>query len=69
MAVYRQRLPHIYEPGHGVFLTWRLHDSLPPNRAFPNAARSSVLPYLSQLPVADMIVEAIHHNADEDGIL
>jgi putative transposase len=41
MPSYRRRLPHIYETGHSVFLTWRLHDSLPPNRAFPSDSLTS----------------------------
>jgi REP element-mobilizing transposase RayT len=87
MTVSRRRLPHIYEIGQSVFLTWRLHDSLPPNRFFPDAAlnagpafaasgqafaamdrlldetRSGAF-YLRQPAVADMIVEAIHYNAN-----
>jgi len=35
MTFYRRRLPHFYEIDQPVFLTWRLHDSLPPNRPFP----------------------------------
>jgi len=90
MTVYRRRLPHIYEIGQSVFLTWRLHDSLPPNRFFPAAAlnagpafaasgqafaamdrlldetRSGAF-YLRQPAIADMIVEAIHYNANTLG--
>src|SRR5437879_3157149 len=29
MTFYRRRLPHFYEIDQPVFLTWRLHDSLP----------------------------------------
>ena len=63
-----------------VFLTWRLHDSLPSHRAFPTAVRNSGqafaamdrlldevcggLFYRRQPAVADMIVEAIQYNAD-----
>ncbi len=62
-----------------MFVTWRLHDSLPPNRCFPAAALSSgqafaVMDrlldaatsgcfYLRQLNIADMVVEAIRYNA------
>ena len=63
-----------------MFLTWRLHDSLPPNRAFPadavttgqafavmdrllDEARTGSF-YLRQLPIAEMIVEAIQYNAN-----
>ena len=63
-----------------VFLTWRLHDSLPSHRAFPTAVRNSGQAfaamdrlldevcggpfYRRQPAVADMIVEAIQYNAD-----
>jgi len=79
MKFYQRRLPHIDEPGHPVFLTWRLHDSLPPHRAFPAdaltsgqafAAMDRLLDeartgtfYLRQPAIADMIVEAIEYNA------
>jgi putative transposase len=79
VAFYRRRLPHLDEPGHPVFLTWRLHDSLPPNRFFPPgtltsgrefAAMDRLLDearagpfYLLQPAVADIVVEAIHHAA------
>jgi putative transposase len=80
MPSYRRRLPHIYETGQAVFLTWRLHDSLPPNRAFRTGSVTSGQAfvamdrlldeartgsfYLRQPALADMLVEAIHHNAD-----
>ncbi len=79
MMFYRRRLPHLYDGDQPVFLTWRLHDSLPPNRAFPGEALTSGQAfaamdrlldetcsgsfYLRQPAVADMIVEAIHYNA------
>jgi REP element-mobilizing transposase RayT len=79
VAFYRRRLPHLYESGRSIFVTWRLHDSLPPNRAFPTAAMTSGQAfaamdrlldetrtgafYLRQPAVADMIVEAIEYNA------
>ena len=63
-----------------VFLTWRIHDSLPSHRAFPTAVRNSGQAfaamdrlldevcggpfYRRQPAVADMIVEAIQYNAD-----
>ncbi|MBY0507495.1 MAG: transposase [Bryobacteraceae bacterium] len=31
---YRRRLPHWHPPGKALFLTWRLHGSLPAGRAF-----------------------------------
>jgi len=80
MAYYRRRLPHIYDTEHPVFLTWRLHDSLPPNRVFPVstltsgqafAAMDRLLDeacdgtfYLRQPEIADMVMEAIHFNAN-----
>ncbi len=80
MTFYRRRLPHIYEADRPVFLTWRLHGSLPSNRAFPTdsgnsgrafAAMDRLLdeartgPFHLRLPaVADMIAEAIQYNAD-----
>ena len=79
MAFYRRRLPHLAEAGRAVFITWRLHDSLPPNRVFPSEALTSweafaamdrLLDetrtgafYLRQPAIADMIVEAIEYNA------
>jgi putative DNA methylase len=80
MTFYRRHLPHIYEIQRSVFVTWRLHDSLPPNRAFPTASLTSGQAfaamdrllddarsgpfYLRQPEIADMIVEAIEYNAD-----
>ncbi len=80
MTFYRRRLPHIYETDKPVFLTWRLHDSLPPNRAFPAdavttgqafAVMDRLLDeartgsfYLRQPLIAEMIVEAIQYNAN-----
>jgi putative transposase len=79
MTFYRRRLPHVYGTGQSVFLTWRLHDSLPPHRAFPALALTSGQAfaamdrlldesrvgtfYLRQSAVADMVVEAIQYNA------
>jgi len=80
MTFYRRRLPHVYETEQPVFLTWRLYDSLPPNRAFPagaltsgqafaamdrllDEARSGPF-YRRQPAIADMLVEAIHYNAN-----
>ena len=80
MTFYRRRLPHVHETEHPVFLTWRLHDSLPPQRVFPAdalhsgqafAAMDRLLDeacggafYLRQPAVADMIVESIQYNAN-----
>ena len=75
----RRRLPHLYAAGQSVFLTWRLHGSLAPNRCFPAASLTSGRAfaaldrlldeaetgpfYLRQPAVADMIVDAIQYNA------
>ena len=80
MPLYQRRLPHDYETDHPVFLTWRLHGSLPSHRDFPTQALNSGQAfaamdrlldeactgsfYLRQPAIADMIVEAIHYNAD-----
>jgi REP element-mobilizing transposase RayT len=80
MTFYRRRLPHIDEQQSPVFLTWRLYDSLPPNRAFPTAALTSGQAFdaidrlldetrtgtshLRQPAVADMVAEAIEYNAN-----
>jgi len=80
VPLYRRRLPHDYEVDQPVFLTWRLHDSLPSHRTFPPAVRNSGQAFaamdrllnevsggpfcLRQPAVADMIVEAIQYNAD-----
>jgi REP-associated tyrosine transposase len=80
MTFYQRRLPHIYEANQPLFLTWRLHDSLPSNRTFPAAALNSGQAfaamdrlldearsgsfYLRQPAIADMIVEAIQYNAN-----
>jgi putative transposase len=78
VAFYRRRLPHLSEIHRPVFLTWRLHGSLPPHRWFParptsglqfaaldrllDEMRSGPL-HLRQPPLADMVVEAIDYNA------
>ena len=79
VTFYRRRLPHWYKLRWPVFLTWRLYGSLPANRSFPDAtlrsgqafaaldrlldeARTGPF-YLRQPPLAEMVVEAIHHNA------
>src|SRR5262245_41560786 len=35
MQFSHRRLPHLYVIGEPLFVTFRLHDSLPPNRRFP----------------------------------
>jgi len=79
MTFYRRRLPHVDEKDRPVFLTWRLHGSLPPNRCFPAATLSSGQAfaamdrlldearsgpfYLRQPAIAEMVVTAIRYNA------
>jgi putative transposase len=83
MGFYRRHLPHIDEPGHAVFLTWRLHGSLPPNRAFPDSAANSGRAfaamdrlldevrsgpfYFRQPALAEMVVDSIYFNASKLG--
>jgi putative transposase len=80
MSFHWRRLPHDHETDLPVFVTWRLHDSLPAHRAFPAGSLTSgeafaVMDrlldearcgsfYLRQPAVADMIVEAIDYNAN-----
>jgi REP element-mobilizing transposase RayT len=79
MTVYYRRLPHLYEIDQPVFLTWRLHGSLPSHRVFPAptvhsgkafAALDRLLEesrtgpfYLRQPAIADMVVEVLQHTA------
>jgi putative transposase len=80
VTFYRRRLPHLYQSDQPVFLTWRLHDSLPPNRAFPERSLTSGKAfvamdrlleetrtgpfYLRQPAIASMMVEVIHYSAE-----
>lgn len=80
MTFHRRRLPHIDKPGQTVFITWRLHGSLPPHRAFPADALTSGEAFaamdrlleetrsgvfhLKRPEIADMMVEAIRYGAD-----
>jgi hypothetical protein len=83
MTVFHQRrLPHLHSVGQPVFVTWRLHGSLPPNRVFSSdidsgqafAAMDRLLDNMSAGPlflrmpdVANMVVKAIHYREDPDG--
>ena len=85
MSFHQRRLPHLYATEQPVFLTWRLHGSLPSNRPFPVATLSSGQAfaamdrlldearagpfYLRQPELADMIVEAIQYNCRRVGAL
>jgi len=72
---YARRLPHYHSIGQPIFLTWRLHGSLPSNRSFPALTtsgeafvsmdrllnRASTGPLSLRNPeIAAMTVEAIH---------
>ena len=41
MRSYRRRLPHCDAPGYPAFVTWRLRDSLPPERFFDSGHLAS----------------------------
>jgi REP-associated tyrosine transposase len=73
---HTRRLPHCHAIGQPIFLTWRLHGSLPTSRSFPpgtisgqaflamdrllDNARTGPL-YLREPEIAGMVVESIHH--------
>lgn len=77
--LYRRRLPHILATEQPVFLTWRLHGTLPSHRSFaggvfPSGRAFTALDrlldeactgplYLRQPTLAGMVVEAIQYNA------
>ena len=74
---YSRRLPHLHSLGQPIFLTWRLHGSLPPGRVFPAATshgqafvamdrlldtvRTGPL-HLRRPEVARMVVEALRYH-------
>lgn len=75
----RRRLPHLDVIGHPVFVTFRLKDSLPPERAFPVSnltsgeaflAMDRLLDearrgpmYLRQPAIAELVIASINHGA------
>jgi REP element-mobilizing transposase RayT len=79
VAVYfRRRLPHYHSVGNPVFLTWRLHGSLPVHRSFSSGipsgraflAMDRILDrgqsgplFLSRPEVATLIIEALAYRA------
>lgn len=81
MHYYRRRIPHINAPGEPVFLTFRLHGTLPSNRAFPIPNLTSCEAfvawdrlldgaqygpaYLRQSAAADIVAARIHQHAVE----
>jgi len=76
---YRRRLPHRYEPGTPVFVTWRLEDSLPVHRHFDAGGMTSIesfqtldrlldetrtgARFLAMPAIADVVTESIQHCA------
>jgi putative transposase len=76
ITFHARHLPHRYAIGHPMFLTWRLHDSLPSGRTFPSSttsgeaflvmdrlldnARSGPL-HLGRPETAELVLEAIHY--------
>jgi putative transposase len=80
MTSYHRRLPHVDAIGQPIFLTWRLYDSLPTHRIFPKDSLNSGQAFavmdrlldetrsgtfhLRQPAIAEMIVEALHYNAE-----
>jgi putative transposase len=81
VVFYQRRLPHWHYIGQPVFVTFRLHDSLPPNRSFPERAMTSGTAFavfdrlldharsgptfLREPAVANVIVDSIVRGADE----
>jgi REP element-mobilizing transposase RayT len=76
ITFHTRYLPHCYAIGHPMFVTWRLHNSLPAGRSFPSTttsgqaflamhrildnARSGPL-YLARPEIAVLVVEAVHY--------
>jgi len=81
MRVSRRRLPHLYVIGEPLFITFRLHNSLPPNRAFPARLPSGKAfvcmdrlldeecageAYMRMPTVAQMVIASIRKGAPAD---
>ncbi len=82
MTFHTRHLPHRYQVGQAMFITWRLHDSLPAGRTFSvgtssgkafltvdrilDNARTGPL-YLRQPEMAGMVVEAIRYRENSLG--
>jgi REP element-mobilizing transposase RayT len=77
MKIRRRRLPHVEVIGQPVFLTFRLHESLPRNRPFSNpssgeafAAMDRLLDqarsgptFLAQPAIAQVVIDSIEYGA------
>ena len=77
-----RRLPHLHAVNQPIFVTWRLHGSLPANRPFPRAmtsgaafvamdrlldSASSGPLYLRRTEIAKLVAEAICYRDREGG--
>jgi putative DNA methylase len=73
---HSRRLPHYHTVGQAMFVTWRLHGSLPPGRCFPSALASGRAfvamdrmldstctgPLFLHMPeIAKIVTDAIYH--------
>src|SRR5689334_15969174 len=81
MGFSERRLPHWYEVGARVFVTWSLYGSLPSNRGFAPESMTSgrafiamdrVLHqtrtgsfYLRQVEIAEVVLEALYYSAEQ----
>ena len=76
-----RKLPHLYFAGHPIFITFRLHGSLPPGRAFPKETTSgeaflamdTLLDHAQQGPlhlkfpeIASIVHASLHHCSREN---
>jgi len=77
MSFHQRRLPHWHPDGKDLFLTWRLHDSLPPHRYVPpNSLKGGKAfvwvdrlldqahyrpTWLRRPEVAQVVVDALHY--------
>src|SRR5438477_11916365 len=80
MSSHSRRLPHIYQEGAALFLTWHLHGSLPAAMAPPPGTLSSGQAfvwldrkldaqrqgpmYLRQPEIAQIVVQSIHKGVE-----
>lgn len=75
-TIYRRRLPHLHCIGRPIFITWRLHGTLPAGRSFPSHIASGKAlvaldrqlddactgpTFLRTPELAAIVVEALHH--------